>query len=136
MDALSCQSTGNAVKGGPERAEKDLGDLFRRGNACGGFRDDRFHARSIAPNGGAERNKIGASAGELRNLIGGFRKGDARNFKDFHPPGHTLDDCLERRRLSGSVRLAEHHIVGARFTRGHGIIAGDQAARAGDELGL
>src|SRR5476651_1791737 len=70
MDALSCQSQGNAVKGGPGRAEKDLDDFFRRGNARGGFRDDRFHARSIAPNGGAERNKVGAGAGEFHDLIG------------------------------------------------------------------
>src|ERR1700674_1249432 len=87
-DALSCQSKGNAVKGDPGRAEEDLRNPFRRGDARGGFRDDRFHALPIVPEGGAERNEVGAGAGELSRLIGGFRERDARNFEDFRPPGH------------------------------------------------
>ena len=39
------------------------------------------------------------------------------------------------RRPSGT-RLAEHHVVGARFAREHGIVAGGEPAAAGDALGL
>src|SRR5665213_341672 len=56
--------------------------------------------------------------------------------RTLRPPSDTFFDCLEARPFAGIIGFAEHDVIGARFRRGHGVMAGSQMADAGNAFGL
>src|SRR6185436_14527872 len=83
----------------------------------------------------SKRDKIRTGTNKYFDFIHVRRETYARHFKNFRPPGNTLDDRIESWPLSG-IWLAEHHVISARFSSGHRVMARGQCARAGDTSGL
>ena len=102
----------------------------------GGFGNDGGDRSRIAPHPIAERDEIGAGFDQRRDFrrIGG--EADARRFEHFRPPADAVFDRTEGRALAVLIGLAEHHVIGARFGRAHGVMARFQSSGAGDPVRL
>ena len=96
---------------------------------------------AAAPRGSAQmksptRTKSAPAAANSRGLLARGGKADARRLEQFGPPLQPLGDRLDRGPLPVGVGLAEQHVIGAGFARGHRIVPRRQAADAGDAIGF
>src|SRR5665213_4554743 len=107
---------GRSVRGAVRR----LCRIARRDRAAGDGRR-RFHR--------ARRLAVARSRRAMRHS----RRTAPRTLR---PPSDTFFDCLEARPFAGIIGFAEHDVIGARFRRGHGVMAGSQMADAGNAFGL
>src|SRR4029077_15796712 len=80
----------------------------------------------------AERDEVGASRDQRRNVAERRRVSDARDFENLGPPGDAFLDRRQRRGSTLDVRISEHHIVGSLLRGEHGVMPCDKSASAGD----
>ncbi len=62
--------------------------------------------------------------------------GDAGRLEQFGPPCQPISNRFRGRPITGLIRLAEQHVVGAGLASDHGVMACRQAANADDAVGF
>ena len=111
-------------------------DRLRRASRCAASASAAAAPRGIAPDEIADRDEIGAGGGQRSDLVEARRHSATQGTSKTSAHQATRSTIAVERRPRAVGCVAEHHVVGAALGRDHGVVAGGEAAAAGDPRGL